>query len=245
MANFCRKCGSRLDKSTGLCPNCDAEKIKQHYDNLRITETSVQKQKMILRLEEPSGGKDTYKKRKIDKKSKKRELKAQKKADKKVQRDKWSKGKKIRRFFLKLILIILFLSILAVGLTGTLVYFHVIDIPFLSNLNQNSLLEFINKRNIIVEEKSIVMTSDTEGTAIIVVKIPDYELLFKNAAKEENPDQYLLMSLILKDYKTQEFEMAADITIENGERIIHSDEVVHQLLEESLVNAVNAVSEVK
>ena len=27
MAKFCGKCGSRLDETTGLCPNCDAEKL--------------------------------------------------------------------------------------------------------------------------------------------------------------------------------------------------------------------------
>lgn len=29
MAKFCGKCGAKLDETTGLCPNCDAEKIKE------------------------------------------------------------------------------------------------------------------------------------------------------------------------------------------------------------------------
>lgn len=29
MAKFCGKCGSKLDEATGLCPNCDAERIKE------------------------------------------------------------------------------------------------------------------------------------------------------------------------------------------------------------------------
>lgn len=29
MAKFCGKCGARLDEATGLCPNCDADKLKE------------------------------------------------------------------------------------------------------------------------------------------------------------------------------------------------------------------------
>lgn len=29
MAKFCGKCGTRLDETTGLCPNCDADKLKR------------------------------------------------------------------------------------------------------------------------------------------------------------------------------------------------------------------------
>lgn len=29
MAKFCGKCGSKLDQTTGLCPNCDADKIRK------------------------------------------------------------------------------------------------------------------------------------------------------------------------------------------------------------------------
>lgn len=29
MAKFCGKCGTKLDEVTGLCPNCDAEKMEQ------------------------------------------------------------------------------------------------------------------------------------------------------------------------------------------------------------------------
>ena len=29
MAKFCGKCGTKLDEITGLCPNCNAEKIER------------------------------------------------------------------------------------------------------------------------------------------------------------------------------------------------------------------------
>ena len=227
MANYCGKCGSRLDEVTGLCPNCDAAKIKQHYDKTTEDKTSVRQEENI------------------DKRAKKKALKARKKAAKKEKRANWSTGKKVRRFFLKLISIFILLVVLTAGIVGALVYFGVVDIPFLSDFNKNSLLELVNERNIIVEEKNIVMTSEKEGTATIVVILPDYELLFESAVTAENPDNYLLKALFFKNYETQEFELSANVTVENGERVIHSDEVVHQLLEERLVDAINALSEVR
>ena len=61
MANYCGKCGSKLDEATGICPNCDAAKIKQHYDKTTEDKTPVRKED------------------KIDKRTKKKELKARKK----------------------------------------------------------------------------------------------------------------------------------------------------------------------
>ena len=29
MDKYCVKCGARLNETTGMCPNCDAEKIKR------------------------------------------------------------------------------------------------------------------------------------------------------------------------------------------------------------------------
>ena len=89
------------------------------------------------------------------------------------------------------------------------------------------------------------MTNETEGTATIVVTLPDYETLFRYAITAETPDNYLLKTMILKDYETQEFEVSANVTIENGERVIHVDEAVHRLLENRLVHAINALLEVE
>ena len=36
-----------MDEATGLCPNCDAAKIKQHYDKLKATEMPVQSSQSV------------------------------------------------------------------------------------------------------------------------------------------------------------------------------------------------------
>lgn len=116
MAKYCGKCGSKLDEATGLCPNCDAAKIKRHYDKVAKDKTPVCKEENI------------------DKRAKKKALKAKKKAAKKEKRANWSAGKKVRRFFLKLFLTVLLLAVLAAGVTGVLVYFNVVDIPTIEQI---------------------------------------------------------------------------------------------------------------
>ena len=130
------------------------------------------------------------------------------------------------------------------GVIGGLSYLDIIEIPVVTAYRENKLLEFINTKNVIVEESTIEMTSDTEGIATIIVKIPNYELLFKEAALTEDPERYIFMALAMKQYEVQEIEASAKVTVENGSTIIHSDDVVQQLLDESLVNAINALSEV-
>lgn len=123
MANYCGKCGSKLDETTGLCPNCDAAKMKQHYDKTTEDKTPVRKED------------------KIDKRTNKKSLKARKKALKREKRANWSTGKKVRRFFLKLILTVIFLAVFAAGMTGALVYFDVVEIPSISYILERSGLE--------------------------------------------------------------------------------------------------------
>ena len=118
MAKFCGKCGAKLDDTTGLCPNCDADKLNERIENSKSVETPKLKQDVVPESEKPLSKKEAKKKRKADKKAKKKEKRAQ-----------WSTGKKVRNFFLKLILVVVFLAVLAVGITGMLTYSDVIDIP--------------------------------------------------------------------------------------------------------------------
>ena len=232
MANFCGKCGSRLDKATGLCPRCDANELNKHI------QAPTPKQDTISESAKPLSKKEAKKKRKADKKA----------AKKVKKKEKWAAmtlGQKIRRIILKLFLWLIGTIIFAFGVISVLSYFNVIDIPIVTAYREGKLLEVINERNIIIEEETIIMTNETEGTATIIVTLPDYELLFENAVTAKNPDNYLLKALIFKDYETKEFEVSASVTVENGEKVVHSDEAIHQLLEECLVDAINALSEAR
>lgn len=222
MKKYCGKCGSKLDENTGLCPNC----------NLR---PSSEKKQEDIESEEQLSKKDVRKK---DKKRAKRAKKKEKLA-------KLSVGQKVLRFFRKLFVCVILLVVLVGGVIGSLSYFGIIDISFLQDFDKNNLLEVVSKKTIVIEEKDIIMKTDTEGTATIIVQMPDYEQLFKEASASENPDRYLLKALALGKYDIQKYEENAAVIIDNGVTIIHSDEVVHQLLEKELVDAINALSEVE
>lgn len=76
-------------------------------------------------------GTDRLKKSKHERK---RQLKAQKKATKKQMKKNWPRGKKIRRFILKLILDLSILAILIAGVIGIFTYLNIIQIPIVSNM---------------------------------------------------------------------------------------------------------------
>lgn len=238
MAKFCGKCGTKLDEATGLCPKCDAEKIRMQ------TEQPAQP-KRAEKAAVPAQQENASLSKTEEKKQRKAEKKEQKKAAKRERLANLTVGQKMGRFFLKLLLWMLLLVAVTGGIIAGLSYMGISNIPFLSEFNEDNILETLNKRAIAVEESDIVMETDTEGTATIIVKMPNYELLFKEAYASENPDRYLAKALILGHYEVQEYEETAAVTVANGVTTIHSDEVVHRLLEKALINAINALTEVE
>lgn len=46
-------------------------------------------------------------------------------------------------------------------------------------------------------------------------------------------------------YDTKKYEEDVKVTVEEGETVIHSDEIVDKIIEKELVNAVNALTEVE
>ena len=148
MAKFCGKCGAKLDETTGLCPNCDAGNIKEQGENASGASEDMSR---IQSQEDTHSILNDKEQKKEDKKADKKAKNAQKKAAKKEKRAQWSTGQKIRKFFLKLILTVLLLSILVTAISGVLVYFEVMDIPFISSIigklkeeNQDSCIVFDN-----------------------------------------------------------------------------------------------------
>ena len=48
MAKFCGKCGAKLDEATGLCPNCDADKLNKQTETPEAVEKPRPKQDTAL-----------------------------------------------------------------------------------------------------------------------------------------------------------------------------------------------------
>lgn len=50
MANYCGKCGSKLDDTTGLCPNCDKEQFEEVKPQTQKTQSKPNGAKRILKF---------------------------------------------------------------------------------------------------------------------------------------------------------------------------------------------------
>lgn len=147
MAKFCGKCGTKLDEVTGLCPNCDADKLKKQNETPEVVEIPKQKQDTASEPKMSLSKKEAKKQRKADKKAAKKDKKDQKKAAKKEQKkEKWASmtfGQKVLKLFKKAVLGILLLAIFACGIIGTFVYFKIVDFPLLEDfIRENEIINF-------------------------------------------------------------------------------------------------------
>ena len=109
--------------------------------------------------------------------------------------------------------------------------------------NSEKQLQEINSNCIEMETQKIFMQTDTEGIVKIKVQLPKYEILYKEANASENPEEYLVNILKSGEYDVCEYEVEAKVTVENGKKVLHTDEAVKKLLEKVLSQAVNKLME--
>ena len=104
-------------------------------------------------------------------------------------------------------------------------------------------LQEINSNCIEIETQKIFMQTDTEGTVKIKVRLPKYEILYKEASVSENPEECLANTLKSGEYDVCEYEIEAKVTVENGKKVLHTDAAVKKLLEKVFSQAVNKLME--
>lgn len=131
---YCHNCGKQIKDGAVFCPYCGAKtEIKQNK-----TPEAVEKPTP----KQPLSKKEAKKQRKADEKAAKKDKKAQKKAVKKAKKkEKWAKltfGQRVRKIFTKFIAIIICFVILLSIISGTLVYFDIIDVPVISTVIEYS-----------------------------------------------------------------------------------------------------------
>lgn len=90
-----------------------------------------------------------------------------------------------------------------------------------------------------VDVKQTTMTSDIEGTAQIVIGVPNYTKLFAEGKDAKDLEKYLTNALKKGNYEILEFEEIAPVRVENGEQLMQTEEVVKKLLEQELIQAIN------
>lgn len=168
MAKFCGKCGAKLDDTTGLCPNCDADKLNERIENSESVEVPKPKQDVVPEPEKPL---------------------SKNKAKKKEKRARWSTGKKIRRVFLKLALIILFLFIVATGIVCGLSYFGFTQSSAIINIVESLGIEHESNMAKLFKDfanKYQVISENEDGTYTIRIIAPDFASILQKEI-ESNP----------------------------------------------------------
>lgn len=161
----------------------------------------------------------------------------------KIERLNKKKKKRIGKFLLRLFVMIFVFLGLIVGSIAFLQLKGIIDISKFLDKEEN--IEDINRSCIVVKEKDIVMQNETEGTATVTIEVPDYTDIYIAAYNSKNPERYIVDALKKGKYNTKKYEEDVKVTVENGETVIHSDEIVYKIIEKELIDAVNAVTEVE
>lgn len=205
MAKFCGKCGTKLDESTGLCPNCNKEQLSTSntaVDDEKTLQHSSDKGKnteevQVSAVEDNGNGYDSkptestesreapLSKKEI-KKQRKKGKKEAKKAKKREKRANWSTGKKIRRFLLKLVIIVMILAIVSCGIVGALVHFDIIDIPIFHDVMEvvgieENVVDSDSDANLYIPTEDSLSVDDETGT----VYVSNMVLIFFNPGTEQ------------------------------------------------------------
>lgn len=145
---FCGKCGNQLDDKTGLCPNCDADKLaeKKRRDSFNNSPSQV----------------NTFVNQKPAKLTRK-----QKKAIKKANR---TTAQKVRSVLIKVLIILLAVLVLISGLLCVLVYYNAVEIPMVSNLYDQFNISYskeVTNRNIPETDTSGIEYSPPKSEDIV------------------------------------------------------------------------------
>lgn len=190
MAKFCKKCGSRLDETTGLCTNCDTKKIGKHSNHNQLEANSKQVQSDNNISTERLNHERVERNGKKDKKSKKRAKRGEKKLQKKAKK---TRGSKIRRFILGIILILVILSVSYTGAIIVLMHFEIVESPvieqFLEKINLNSEdsedyeVEYLDADEYFQENSDISSTIDAVGSENVPTEKEVMKILKKKGFK--------------------------------------------------------------
>ena len=86
------------------------------------------------------------------------------------------------------------------------------------------------------------MWSATQGSVTVTVTMPDYSELFDRAWQTQDPTTTLVALLSQQNYSTVTVDGVASVTVENGEQIVHSDELVKELMEKELIKVINTAA---
>lgn len=133
------------------------------------------------------------------------------------------------------------------GLSFALVVFIIVALTGCSDKNDDRDLVEIAKDCVKVTPDEVEMKSADSGEVVLNIVMPDYALLYQNALSESSNEnefeENIRNALSKKKYEEKAYETIAEVSIKDGEEVVHSEEAVQKIMEEALIDAINAVVE--
>lgn len=130
-----------------------------------------------------------------------------------------------------IIIILIGIILFAVGL-----FIHVYK-------KQSITLDEMVQSKVNVEVGNISMKNDTEGTAKIKVTYPDFGKIIIKGSNEKEYEKNLKATIKAKDCPMKTSESTAPVTVNDGKQSIDYENVVNQILEDSLIEMINNIEE--
>lgn len=250
MAKFCKKCGSVINEATGKCPKCDSTATTNNLQQPPSPPTSnISPQRRPAPGNVPpqrrqAPGNVSPQKRQLSKKALKEEKKKQKKqakkAQKKQKRAQLTTKQKVKRFFVKLIAVVIALSILAGCGTVVLVYFNILNIPYISNVIDKITVKISQEKDAEAIEKAF-KDGDVEKINLLIfgentVKIDsiDFEIALNDGFSEDGLISHILKKTTVTTEKRTDSTITYKISSPNMQGVF--DDIMSIQTQEELLN---------
>lgn len=218
---YCGKCGSKLDKKTGLCPNCDDNQIRSRRhqnEKFKVTDNNSQNRRNNHQNDDHRSGR--YEKR-------------------------TSFGSRLRRFVVRLIASLMLVALLVLGVITSLVYLDIVHFPAIETILYETGIKHDKGESGDFDEESInledykVEAPDAEKLFQDNSKI--IEIVNAEDSTRNLTEADLIKTLSERGFNeypvTTEYNMQGDY--EEPKSVLSSSSDKHPLYETSYINSSN------
>lgn len=114
-----------------------------------------------------------------------------------------------------------------------------------SECQQPGLAEITQTNNgcVITKQHPVRMQDAAHGTAELEVSMPDYYQIFTEALAYDDPQGYVSTVLDSGNYPVVSRTATAQVTVQDGQEVVHTDEAIMALLDRELTNVIGEIME--
>lgn len=100
-----------------------------------------------------------------------------------------------------------------------------------------------NNGCVITKQHPVRMQDAAHGTAELEVSMPDYYQIFTEALAYDDPQGYVSTVLDSGNYPVVSRTATAQVTVQDGQEVVHTDEAIMALLDRELTNVIGEIME--